>query len=118
MSASERIEKHLFRLSPLNVLVFLGVWLMTGFSAGTSTLFGPVRWTTDLFRSHGWPETAEDLAVRSIIALLVFVSALIALWLVRVTLRSSRRHVRFGVPALTGFSLLGVINNPANFLLI
>ena len=61
VSPTHRIEKYLFRLLPLNTLLFLGAWLTVTFSAGTSTLLGPVPWLTKYFREQSWPETAEDL---------------------------------------------------------
>src|SRR3990172_8140308 len=86
-----------FRPSWKDVCVFLFVWLMVGFSTGTSTLVGPVRWVTTLLRSSEEAAGAEKWVVRAIIVLYVMASAIIALWLTRVALRTPHRHVRFGI---------------------
>ncbi len=82
------------------VCVFLFLWLMAGFSTGTSTLVGPVRWVTTLLRSSETGPEVEKWIVRAIILLYVLGSAVIAVWLTRVSLRTSHRHLRFGIPAL------------------
>ena len=91
------------------VPLFLFLWLMAGFSLGTSTLLGPLRWVTGLGRRAGWAEPVENAAVVVIIALLVCVSAGVALALTGITRRTGRREVRLGVPALAALAMLGAV---------
>lgn len=97
--ASGRLRRLLPRLSPAELTGFLLLWVMVGFSTGTSTLIGPVRWVVRRLRPEDSRAT-ENLAVDAIIALFVLASAAIALWLTRGVTRSPYRHVRFGIPLL------------------
>jgi len=81
-------------------ILFLLLWLAIGFSVGTGTLLGPVRWVTILCRERGLGEGVEKAAVTAIIVLLVAVTACVALALTRVVLGSARLEVRLGIPAL------------------
>jgi phytol kinase len=81
-------------------LLFAFVWLMVGFSSGTTTLIGPVGWVTQHVRGEGWTASSERSLVIFIIILYVAVSALVSLWLTRVILRSKLLHVKLGVIAL------------------
>jgi phytol kinase len=82
------------------LLLFAFVWLMVGFSSGTTTLIGPVGWVTQHARGQGWPESSERSLVIFIIVLYVAVSALVCLWLTRAIVRSELLHVKIGVLAL------------------
>jgi phytol kinase len=82
------------------VVVFGGLWLLVGFSTGTSTLLGPVIWITEHGRAAGWSDDVESWVVRGVIVLYVACSALVATWLTRVVTGSRLAHVRYGVPAL------------------
>ncbi|MGH9390290.1 MAG: hypothetical protein ACRD1Z_11800, partial [Vicinamibacteria bacterium] len=90
-------------------ILFLFLWLMVGFSTGTSTLLGPVRWVVSFFRRSGWKPGAENAAVIAIILVLVCVSAGIAVVLTRLILGSSRGEVRFGLPAVALVATLGAV---------
>ena len=46
---------------------FAFVWLMVGFSTGTSTLLGPVRWITRAGRAGGWAQGLENAVVIAVI---------------------------------------------------
>ncbi len=91
------------------ISAFAFVWLMVGFSTGTSTLLGPVGWITSVGRSGGWSQRLEDAVVAVVIVLYVLVSALIAAGLTRVVVATPHRHVRLGVPALTVLAAGGAL---------
>jgi len=91
------------------LLVFAGIWLTVGFTTGTSTLLGPVRWLTDHARSSGWSEGQETLAVRVAIVLYVLASAAISAWLARAVLHTRLAHVRYGIPALCGLAAAATV---------
>jgi phytol kinase len=82
------------------VVVFAGLWLLVGFSTGTSTLLGPVMWITHHGRAAGWSDGVESWVVRGIIVAYFVCSALISLWLARIVVDSRLAHVRYGIPAL------------------
>ncbi|OGR44569.1 MAG: hypothetical protein A2X35_00465 [Elusimicrobia bacterium GWA2_61_42] len=90
--------KELF-LSPRRIALFLWHWLLGGFFLGTLTLTGPVRWATGYARSAGWSESAEKLAVFSLIGALAAVSLLLAAALTRKTESASGPAGRWGLPA-------------------
>ncbi len=83
------------------IVVFLFLWLMTGFTVGTSTLMGPVRWLAGLGRAQGWAAGTEDILVKAVIVAFVGTSFLLALWLSRTISRSQRLHVKIGIPVLS-----------------
>lgn len=80
------------------VFLFLYLWLVVGFFAGTVTLLGPVRWLTALVRAASWTQGRENVAVAGVIAAYLIASLALARWLLRVVLRAQRRGVRFGIP--------------------
>ena len=61
--------------------IFAAFLATVGFTLGTFTLLGPVRWMTDSVRAKGWPKESEDLLVRGVIIVLMICSALLAAWL-------------------------------------
>ncbi len=81
-------------------LVFISLWILIGFSLGTSTLLGPVRLVATLCSRAGFGSAAENAAVDLIIILLVAVTGLLAWTAGGMVLGSSRLEVRLGVPAL------------------
>ncbi len=88
-------------------LTFLTLWPLVGFTTGTATLLGPVRWLTEHARRQGWSVGAEDLGVRLVIAGFVVGSALVAIWLTRMILASPRRHVKVGLFAFAAVAAGG-----------
>jgi len=90
-------------------VVFSFLWLLVGFSAGTSTLLGPVRWIADHGRAAGWSEGLESWVVRGVIAAYVVGSALVALWLTRIVVGNRLAHLRYGVPALALLAALSAL---------
>lgn len=98
-----------FRWSVPRVTLFLFTWLAVGFSMGTSTLLGPVRWVATLSRRLDWGEPAEAKLVWLVIALFVGGSAAVALWLTRLAVSSPRWEARYGVPALAWIAALGAL---------
>lgn len=82
-------------------LVFAYLWLMAGFFTGTLVLLGPVQWLASFSRGKGWPQTTENLLVRVAIALFIIGSALLAVWLTRLTLRKKTRAAKACFPLLT-----------------
>ena len=78
--------------------VVLFFWLTAGFSIGTGTLLGPVRWTASHARSAGWSQTSENAAIVGIIVALIAVSGFLAFRLARVVSRTPSRIVRWGWP--------------------
>ncbi len=100
MGLKESFEARFFPLTYGRVALLAFLWLLVGFALGTETLMGPVRWTTDWARSHGWTWQREEANVRAIIALFVAGSFLVSLCLARILDRSRRRDVRLGIPLL------------------
>ena len=106
--APQRRAKH------AAIVVFF--WLTAGFSIGTGTLLGPVRWTASHARSAGWGPTGENAAVVGIIATLICVTGLLAFRLARVVSGTRSRLVRWGWPLavfLAAASMLHLWLNPA-----
>jgi len=91
------------------LLTFAFVWLMVGFTTGTATLLGPVRWIAGYGRSQGWTEGAEKIAVVPLIGAFVVGSAIVAFWLTAIVLRTARAHVRLGVPLLCAAAAAGTL---------
>jgi phytol kinase len=91
------------------LITFAFLWLMVGFTTGTTTLLGPVRWITGYGRSQGWTEGAERVVVVPLIGAFVVGSALVAFWLTAIVLRTSRAHVRLGVPFLCAGAAAGTL---------
>lgn len=81
-------------------LLFIPIWLMTGFALGTETLMGPVRWLADTSQRMGWPKSSEKGLVIFMMITLVAVSFWISLWFIRNISASKKRHVRLGIPLL------------------
>lgn len=73
------------------------LWLLIGFSLGTSLLMGPVRWLMAGMRSRGTAQWLENGAVVLVILGLGLVSALVARWATATVLTSPAWHVRAGI---------------------
>jgi phytol kinase len=89
--------------------LFLFLWLLVGFSLGSGTLLGPVRWVANLCRARGAGATVEQAAVVGIILLLLGVTAAVAAALAGTTLSTERFEVRAGVPILTLVAAAGAL---------
>ena len=85
----------------LAFVVLVATWLGTGFTLGTLTLLGPVRWTTGVIRSRGLPEFTETVVVLSLILLLVVVSLTISYFVMRKAITQTRWWRTAGYPAAT-----------------
>jgi phytol kinase len=90
-------------------LLFVLLWLTIGFSIGTATLLGPVRWVTVFCRGHALPDGIEKWAVRLVIVLLVAVTALAAWILARAAAASARAETRYGLPLLAIAAAAGAV---------
>src|SRR5690349_17815869 len=90
-------------------LLFLVLWLAIGFSIGTATLLGPVRWVTTLCRAHGFPEGVEKGSVQLLIVLLVAATGAVAWVLARAALASERIETHYGLPALALLAAGGAV---------
>lgn len=86
-------------ISKRTAALFLYHWLTTGFFLGTLTLLGPVRFAADRARAAGWSAGAEKALVLGFIALLIAVSAPLALLLARKTASAAKPALRLGLPA-------------------
>lgn len=104
MAAESKKKFHETRV--FRILLFLLLWLMVGFTTGTSVLIGPVRWLAALGRSQGWAAGTEDVLAKTIIVLFVAASFFISLWLSRTVKRSPKLHVKIAVPALASLFAL------------
>ncbi|HKQ96619.1 MAG TPA: hypothetical protein VJV75_01965, partial [Candidatus Polarisedimenticolia bacterium] len=89
------------------VVLFLILWTTIGFSIGTATLLGPVRWITTWCRAHNVADGLESAAVRLIIVLLVAVTATAAWILTRIVRDTERLEVRSGIPVLSLAAAIG-----------
>jgi len=91
------------------LVLFLSMWLAIGFSIGTATLLGPVRWVTSFCRERALSPGIEKGAVQIIIVLLVAVTATAAFILARAVLASPRPEVRYGLPLLAFAAAAGAV---------
>jgi phytol kinase len=93
-------ERKFFKISFKNSLLVAFIWLLVGFTTGTETLMGPVRWVARLSRNMEWDKRIEDSIVKLIIILFVISSFIISLWLARAIIKTTFRHVKAGILAL------------------
>jgi hypothetical protein len=82
---------------PATLALFLGTWLAVGFTFGTLTLLGPVRWITSAMRDAGASEFAERAAVLTVIATYVALSFVFSVFLTRAATGGALWR-RFAVP--------------------
>lgn len=73
-----------------NLLLLVVHWLLIGFSLGTVTLIGPVRWITRFGRRLNWTQGTENAVVIGVILLLVLVSFAATRLLMRLMAQVSR----------------------------
>ena len=90
-------------------ILFVPIWLMVGFTLGTETLMGPVRWLADTSQRMGWPKSAEKGLVIFMMITLAAVSFWVSLWFIRNMFSSKGKHVRLGVPLLLVLATFGSI---------
>lgn len=79
-------------------VTFLLIGAIVGFTFGTAVLVGPVRWVAAAFRTRGGTETWENAAVLSVIAIVVAMVVILALFLTQTVLTTPSKKVRFGIP--------------------
>jgi hypothetical protein len=72
-------KRKYFELSFKNIALFLFLLLLNGFSIGTVTLLGPVRWIVNLRDTLQFTQRTEDFLIKLVIVLFVIVSSYIAL---------------------------------------
>ncbi len=78
------------KLSYKNLILFLFIWLCTGFTLGTLTLLWPLRWWVDLARKQNLSNFQEKTGVIFLILLLITVS----IWLSRLIFRWQQKQVQ------------------------
>ncbi len=78
------------KLSYKNLILFLFIWLCTGFTLGTLTLLWPLRWWVDLARQQNLSNFQEKTGVIFLILLLITVS----IWLSRLIFRWQQKQVQ------------------------
>ena len=105
----KNIEYNLFEVNIKNISLFAVIWFMLGFSLGTATLMGPVRWITDYTRSSNMDPSVENWAIRIVIILFVIISFIIAINLTKNFVNSNsvvNKTLTILIPfLLTAFSL-------------
>jgi|GEM_PF-154536 len=109
-------EYYFFRLSTANIFLFLLIWLFTGYSAGVSTLVGPVRWATNTAQAHGLSQDLENIIIKIIIILLVLLTAVFSAWLTRKIIQSHEARLKAGIIILCLVSAMGslwLMENPS-----
>lgn len=101
--------------SAKSIVLFLLLWLFTGFALGTATLLGPVRWVVSEARDRGFSEGIENALVIVLIALLVVVSLGLARAATFRVLKTETPAVRWGLPtgmAALAAAALALLLNP------
>jgi len=92
-----------------DLLLFLLLWPMTGFTLGLAVLFGPVQWLTGAARTAGMPQSGENALVGLVILVLVAGSALTVARLARAAGSTALGHVRWGIPSLAAVCTAGAV---------
>ncbi len=82
-------DKKNFKFFFYKAIGFALLWIANGFSLGTLTLLGPVRWLTTWARKNNWGQQKEDLLINLIILIFVIISFLISLWIMKRITKSS-----------------------------
>ena len=101
--------RKFFPITFKNLFLLVFIWGMVGFTMGTETLLGPVRWATTLVRDNNWGDSLESLLVKIILVFFVFASLVISLGLVRLISNSKLKHVKFGLTAIIILATLGAL---------
>jgi len=89
MKLGEVFKRNYFELTIKNISLFLILLLFIGFSIGTITLLGPVRWIVNLGHTLQFSQHTEDFFIKVVIVLFVFVSTYISLLLSSILLRKN-----------------------------
>lgn len=109
------IEAKSFSFNIKNITLFAFVWFTIGFSLGTATLMGPVRWITDYTRISNMESSIENWAVRVTIFIFVIFSFKLSLYLVREFLVSNsavKKILIVVIPLIVTFFSLWLWLNP------
>lgn len=104
----------MFKLTFRNIIYFLSVWLLVGFTIGFSTLMGPVSW----IRSNNFESNIEGMLVRITIIIFIVITFLCAAFLVDIIDKTKKNHVKYGIPTIWiifAISVLWLSINPALF---
>jgi phytol kinase len=101
------LERKFFKFSLKNLGLFAFLWLMVGFTIGTETLLGPVRWIAKLSVEMKWHTGTEDIVVKLIIVVFVACSCLISIRLTQTVIHSKLKHVIFGIPLIVLLATVG-----------
>jgi len=108
-------NKKYFSLSFKSILLLLLFWLMNGYVLGTALLIGPVRWIADYSKMQSWPQSTEDIVVKSVMVLLLILSFIISLFITRSFLRSDnifKRIILFILPLILSVGAVWLWMNP------
>ena len=89
MKIRELFKRNYFELTIKNISLFLILFLFNGFSIGTITLLGPVRWIVNLGNTLHFSQHTEDFLIKVLIVLFIFVSSYISLLLSSILLRKN-----------------------------
>ena len=102
MKLSDVFKRNYFELTIKNISLFLILLLLVGFSIGTITLLGPVRWIVNLGNTLQFSQHTEDFLIKVVIVLFIFVSSSISLLLSSILLR--KKSIIIGI--ISVFSLV------------
>ena len=80
-------KRKYFELSFKNITLFFVLLLFSGFSIGTVTLLGPVRWIVNLCNALEFSQRTEDFFIKVVIVLFVIVSSYMSVLLSSVLIR-------------------------------
>ncbi len=80
-------KENYFELTFKRILLLLFTWFLVGFSMGTVTLMGPVRWVVNFGKSLQASQSVESLLVKLVIVLFVILSFYASLLIVRMMLK-------------------------------
>ncbi|MCC7573115.1 MAG: hypothetical protein KO464_06970 [Candidatus Methanofastidiosum sp.] len=95
----------MFRLTFKNIINFLFIWLLVGFTIGFATLMGPVAF----IRSSNLDISLEGMLVRLTILIFIFVSFACTVILMNIVDKTAKKHVRYGIPALWAIATISVL---------
>ena len=80
-------KRKYFKLSIKNISLFFILLLFSGFSIGTVTLLGPVRWIVNLCNALEFSQRTEDFFIKIIIILFVLLSSYMSVLLSSVLIK-------------------------------
>lgn len=96
-----------FPLTWKNMLHFLFLWLLIGFTVGSGLLLGPVQEITGALRDAGWADTWESLVINTIIILYVIATFFAALVFTRISIQTRYRLHAWGILGMWSCLMLG-----------